>query len=142
MKRLMIILAVESIVFTTLFGFQSIESSMFSQFQIDRMEKQISVTLGSSIPQQQIDGAMLLHRMIELNPSYEWSRCIIPLMQVLNKETNDPAARVLAAMVLHELRSERGDFAISRNAQFTDDARVKRYCMILSRVRLLEKSKS
>jgi hypothetical protein len=63
-------------------------------------------------------------------------------MQVLNKETNDPAARVLAAMVLHELRSERGDFAISRNAQFTDDARVKRYCMILSRVRLLEKSKS
>jgi hypothetical protein len=47
----------------------------------------------------------------------------------------------IAAMTLHELRSSRGDFAISRNAQFTDNPRVKRYCVILARTRLLEQGK-
>jgi hypothetical protein len=105
------------------------------------VEKSIAKGLESKESAQQIDAAMMLHRMRELAPGHEWDRCIIPLMRILNGENNHPSARLLAAMLLHELRTERGDFAISRNAQFTDDARVKRYCTILSRMRLVEKAK-
>jgi hypothetical protein len=48
-------------------------------------------------------------------------------MHILNGEDHTASARILAALTLHELHSARGDFAIARNAIFTDDARVKRY---------------
>ena len=141
MKRLFIILAAGTMTFTTLFALQPIERTLFSQRQLDQIEKNIARGLESVDVTQQIDAAMLLHRVVGQPPAHEWDRCIIPLMHILNGENNDSSARLLAAMVLHELRSERGDFAISRNALFTDDQRVKRYCTILTRTRLIEKSK-
>ena len=141
MKRLIITLAAGTMACTTLFAQQPAERALYSQTQIDRIEQSIAKGLESDAAAQQIDAAMMLHRVLGLVPVRDWDRCIIPLMRILNGEHNEPSARVLAAMVLHELRTERGDFAISRNALFTDDARVKRYCMILARTRLAEKSK-
>jgi len=142
MKRLIFIFFVGLTTAATVFAFQPIEQGLLSQTQLARIEKQLAANLQSAVARQQVDAALVLHRMIEIAPGHEWNRCVIPLMQILNRETNESASRVLAAMVLHELRSERGDFAISRNAQFTDDQRVKRYCTILTRTRLLEKIKS
>jgi hypothetical protein len=130
MKRLFIILAAGTMACTTLFALQPVERTLFSQAQLDRIEKGIARGLENKEAAQQIDAAMLLHRVLGQVPAHEWDRCIIPLMHILNGENNDASARLLAAMVLHELRSERGDFAISRNALFTDDQRVKRYCTI------------
>ena len=141
MKRLFIILAAGTIAWTTLFAFQPVERTLFSQQQLDQIEKSIARGLESVDVAQQIDAAMLLHRVLGQVPAHEWDRCIIPLMHILNGENNNSSARLLAAMVWHELRSERGDFAISRNALFTDDGRVKRYCAILTRTRLIERSK-
>lgn len=141
MKRLIMILAAGSVAFTTLFALQPIDRSLYSQEQVNRIEKNIVSGLKSHEVVQQTDAAMMLHRMLELVPARDWDRCIIPLMHILNGENNEPSARLLAALVLHEMRTERGDFAISRNALFTDDSRVKRYCTILTRTRLVEKSK-
>lgn len=126
---------------SALFAFQPIEGAPLSIAQIKHLETTIARSLESGSPQQQVEAAMLLQRMKARAPGHEWGRCIIPLMHILNGEQNEAPARLLAAMLLHELRSERGDFAISRNAQFTDDARVKRYCEILTRTRLIEKAK-
>ena len=141
MKRLIIILVAGTTACTTLFARQPIERTLYSQAQVDQIEKCIVKGLQSSETTQQTDAAMMLHRVREVIPAHDWDRCIIPLMHILNGEDNQPSVRLLAAMVLHELRTERGDFAISRNAQFTDNARVKRYCTILSRARLNENTK-
>ena len=141
MKRLILILALGTIACGTLFAFQTGEQHLFSQGQIEQIEKSIARTLECDIPDLQISGALTLHRFREVAPEYGWDRCIIPLMRILNGEENNPSARLIAAMALHELRSSRGDFAISRNAQFTDNLRVKRYCVILTRTRLVEQGK-
>jgi hypothetical protein len=142
MKRLILMMTAGICACTTLFALQPIERNSLSPAQVDQLEKSIARSLESNSPTQQIEAAMLLHRAQALAPTYEWDRCIIPLMRILNRESNEASARLLAALLLHELRSERGDFAISRNALFTDDPRVKRYCTILARTRLLEKTKS
>ncbi len=141
MKRLMIILAAGTMACTTLFALQPTDRSLYSQAQISRIEKNIVRGLESQEITRQVDAALMLHRVIGAVPAQDWDRCIIPLMSILNGENNPPRARLLAAMVLHELRTERGDFAIQRNALFTDDVRVKRYCTILTRTRLVERSK-
>ena len=141
MKRLIFMLVGGMMVCTTLSAAQPIDQPNFSQAQVDRIERLIAKGLESPDISEQVDATMKLHRMWGLVPGHDWGRCIIPLMHILNGEDNQPPARLLAAMVLHELRSERGDFAISRNALFTDDARVKRYCTILARTRLVEKTK-
>jgi hypothetical protein len=141
MKRLIIMLVAGTTACTTLFALQPIERTLYSQAQVDQIEKCIVKGLKSNETTQQVDAAMTLHRVREVVPAHDWDRCIIPLMDILNGEDHQPSARLLAAMVLHELHTERGDFAISRNALFTDDARVKRYCTILTRTRLVERTK-
>jgi hypothetical protein len=141
MKRLIIILIAGTTAFTTLFARQPIERSLYSLAQVGQIEKSIVTGLQSNEITQQVDATMLLHRVRDVVPAHNWDRCIIPLMHILNGDDNQPSVRLLAAMVLHELRTERGDFAISRNALFTDDARVKRYCTILTRTRLIERTK-
>jgi hypothetical protein len=141
MNRFTAVLGAAMLSCSALFAFQPLEQPGFTSAQIRQFEQKIARSLESPSPSAQFEAAMMLHRLKGLAPAHDWDRCIIPLMRILNGENNEPPNRLLAALVLHELRTERGDFAIARNAQFTDDARVKRYCMILSRTRLIEKTK-
>jgi len=141
MKRLIILLAAGTLACPSLFALQLIQESLLSASQVDQAERSIVKGLESSEPARQVEAVMTLHRVRGLAPTHGWDRCIIPLMHILNGETNEPATRLLAALVLHELRTERGDFAIARSAQFTDNVRVRRYCAILTRTRLIERSK-
>jgi hypothetical protein len=109
--------------------------------QIAKIEKILIKGFESNDPEALRSSTCTLRRLMQLAPNYDWTDCIIPLMHVLNTEEHDPAARVMAAGILHELGTERGDFAISRNAQYSDDLRVRRYCSILAKARSLEKSR-
>jgi hypothetical protein len=71
-------------------------------------------------------------------PEYNWSNSIIPLMRIVNGEDNDTDARITAALALYDLRTDRGDFLIVRNARFTSNERVKRHCLLLAASRQLE----
>jgi hypothetical protein len=108
---------------------------------VAKIEKVLIKALQSDDPEVLRNVTCNLRRLRQLVPHYDWDKCIIPLMHVLNAEEHDAVARVIAAGILHELQTERGDFAISRNAQFSDDLRVRRYCSILARVRFIEKQK-
>ena len=110
--------------------------------QIARIEKILIKGFQSDDPQALRNSTCTLRRLMQLAPNYDWTDCIIPLMHVLNAEEHDPTARVIAAGLLHVLGTERGDFAISRNAQFSDDLRVRRYCSILAKARSVEKHKT
>ena len=84
----------------------------------------------------QLRGATFAVRRLMLRvPGYDWDQFIIPLMHVVNDDRHDTDARIMAAVILFDLKSERGDFLIARKAIFADDARLKRCCDRLTRAR-------
>jgi hypothetical protein len=139
MKRALAVFAAIAIVVGTSYGSKPRQSDDTLHMRVATIEKVIIKAFQSDDPEALKNAACNLRRLKHLVPTYDWDKCIIPLMHVLNAEEHDATARVIAAGILHELQTERGDFAISRNAQFSDDIRVKRYCAILAKARLLEK---
>jgi len=139
MKRALAVAAAIALVASTACSFPPRQSRDTLYLQIGKIEKILIKGFQSNDPEVLRNTTCTVRRLRQLTPEYDWDKCIIPLMHVLNAEEHDATARVIAAETLHELHTERGDFAISRNAQFSDDLRVKRYCAILANVRALEK---
>ena len=92
----------------------------FSLQQLDRIEKSLISAMESNRPNLQASAAYTLLKLKTLVPGYSFSESIIPLMRIVKDESHEVGARVAAGLALHELRSERGDFAISREAKFTE----------------------
>ncbi len=88
-----------------------------------------------------IGGAQTAREMKKHVPGYDFSRIIIPLMRIVKDEDADRAARIVAALTLNDLRSERGDFAISREGEMSKDEIFKSFCANLARVRKAEQKK-
>jgi len=141
MKRALAVAAAIALVASTACSFPPRQSRDTLYLQIAKIEKILIKGFQSDDPEVLRNATCTLRRLKQFAPGYDWDDCIIPLMHVLNAEEHDPTARVIAAGILHELQTERGDFAISRNAQFSDEMRVKRYCAVLAKVRSLEKQK-
>ncbi len=92
----------------------------FSLQQLDRIEKSLISAMESNRPNLQASAAYTLLKLKALVPGYSFSESIIPLMRIVKDESHEVGARVAAGLALHTLRSERGDFAISREAKFTE----------------------
>jgi hypothetical protein len=101
-------------------------------------ERDLLKGLNSDDPAELTSTTRDLQRLSRSSPDYACDKFIIPLLHVLNDERHATCARVIAAGIFYEMRTQRGDFAIERNALFADDARVKRYCMMLARNRSME----
>jgi hypothetical protein len=102
--------------------------SSLPQQKIDLIEQNVVNALTSGIPGMQADGAQLVRDLKGIRPEQMFASCVVPLMGILKDEEGETPARILAALALNELESSRGDFAISRTAQFTSDARLKYVC--------------
>lgn len=98
------------------------------QQKIDLIEQNIVNALQSGIPGMQADAAQLVRDLDSFRPEQSFSACVIPLMALLKDEEGDSGARILAALALDQLDSEKGHFAISRMALFTSDTRLKYVC--------------
>lgn len=107
---------------------------------VERIERDLIRAFESDIPGLQASAALALIQVKNEVPEYTWSRSIIPLMHIANDENKDAGVRIAAALALYELRTDRGDFLIARNARFTSDARVKHFCSLLAANRQLEKA--
>ncbi len=99
----------------------------------------ILLALNSDMPDLQGSAALTLRELRKKTSDLDFSNSIIPLMRIVKTEDLDSRTRVAAALALHELRSERGDFAIQRTAEFTDDSYVKHICTWLAVERTREK---
>ena len=104
----------------------------FSDEKIDLIQDNIVLALRSGIPGMQADAAQLVRDLRNLRPDQPFSGCIVPLMRIVKNESGDQSARVLAAFALDKLESERGYFAISRTAQFTENPMLKHVCTWLT----------
>jgi hypothetical protein len=140
MKRFYRTLALVGMITLSQANGQQLTNQRALETTIAPMENDILTTLENEDAEELINATCNLRRLKTIAPWRNRERCIISLMHVLNDERHDPRARIIAAGMLHELRSDRADFAISRNALFADEVHVQRYCAMLSRNRSIEKT--
>jgi HEAT repeat protein len=110
----------------------------YTQENLKRIEKNLVLGIESSSPSLQASAALVLKQVKSVAPEYGFSSAIIPLMRILKDEQRETNVRIAAALSLQDLKSERGDFAIQRTAQFADNGRVKHICSWLTYQRLKE----
>jgi hypothetical protein len=113
-------------------------SSQFTFTKLQAIEDNLLLCLASEIPGVRASAALTLRQLKAVAPEYSFNRSIIPLMRIVKGEQYDDCSRIAAALALHSLESARGDFAISRTAQFTDAERVKFICGHLAQARITE----
>ncbi len=114
----------------------------FSLQQLDRIEKSLISAMESNRPNLQASAAYTLLKLKALVPGYSFSESIIPLMRIVKDESHEVGARVAAGLALHTLRSERGDFAISREAKFTEVRLLNHLYSWLAYARFQERKKA
>jgi hypothetical protein len=102
------------------------------QEKFDLIEQNVVLALSSGIPGMQADAAQLVRDLKSIRPEEALTQTVVPLMGVLKDEQADPASRILAALALNTLESDKGDYAIARTAQFTDNQKVKHLCSWLA----------
>jgi hypothetical protein len=140
MKRLIVAFVLCTAVYGLTIAGDNVAQRNLTSDQLDRIEQSLMVALESDSPNLQASAALTLMQMHAIVPSYDWSRTIIPLMHIVNCEEYEAPVRIAAARALHELRSSRGDFSITRNAQFASNPNVRRWCSMLATARRLERS--
>ena len=114
----------------------------FSSDKLSQIEANLVVALTSENIGLQTSAANVLKQVRVYAPEYNFTGAIIPLMQIVKNEIYDVNARVAAALALHDLKSERGDFAIKRTAIFSDTEQVRHICKHLASERIAEKYSS
>ncbi len=109
----------------------------FTDEKMQAIEKSLEQALESQNLGLQASAAQVVRDVKALVPGYDFGELVIPLMGIVKDESARPGNRILAALALHELRSERGDFAIKRVGEFTDVKQLKHVCVWLTYERTL-----
>lgn len=107
--------------------------------RVDLIEPNIVSALESGIPGMQADAAQLVRDLNRIRPEESFSSCVIPLMAILKNEQEEGPVRILAALALDQIGSERGAFAIERMATFASDPQLKYVCTWLAYERITGK---
>ncbi len=113
----------------------------FTEEKISLIEDNLVKDLESPIPGVVIGGAQTVREMKKAVPAHDFTKLTIPLMRIVKDESGDRAARIIAALALHEVKSDRGDFAISREGEMSSDEVFKSLCSNLAKVRASEQKK-
>lgn len=113
----------------------------FTEEKISQIEDNLVLDLESANTGVVIGGTQTVREMKRAVPGHDFSKLIIPLMRIVKDEDGDRAARILAALALHEIDAERGNFAISREAEMSKDEVFRSLCANLARMREAEKKK-
>ena len=105
----------------------------FTEEKIALIEDNLVLDLESPIPGVAIGGTQTVREIKKAVPTHDFSKLIIPLMRIVKNEDADRAERILAALALDEIDSDRGNFAISREAEMSKDDVFKSLCANLAR---------
>lgn len=140
MKAVLVLLVVAGLViFSTGWAKDNaVPSPRFTRATVDQTEKSLVMALGSNSLGLRTSAAQTVRDLKALMPERSYSRLVIPLMRIVKDQDAERCSRVIAALALHELHSAVGDFAIAREAQFTDCPKMKHICSWLAHERYLE----
>ena len=140
MKRLLAGIVLCIAAYGTMVAGETEAQRTFTKAKVERIERDLINAFQSNIPGLQTSAATTLLQVRRHAPEYSWSNSIIPLMRIVNDENMNADARIAAALALSELRTNRGDYSIVRNARFASNPRVKRFCSLLTANRQSEKN--
>ncbi len=96
------------------------------------IEKNLAIGIKHSSQGVHVSAMQTARDLKALFPNHSFRSLVIPLMAILKNDNVASQSRILAALTLHELRTARGDFAISQTALFTDDSRLANACAWLA----------
>jgi hypothetical protein len=113
----------------------------FTEEKIAIIEENLVKDLESKNPGVVIGGTQTVREMKKAVPTHDFSKLIIPLMRIVKDENSDRASRILAALALDEIDSERGNFAISREGEMSNDDVFKSLCANLTKAKEAKKPK-
>lgn len=88
--------------------------------------------LESASPGLQATAAQTVRELKAMLPDEPFSELIIPLMRVVKDPDAVVESRIMCALALHEIHSERGDFAIKGEAIYAENARFQYICAALT----------
>lgn len=110
----------------------------FQRATPDQTELSLKKALESNSSGLQLSAALTVREMKRMMPQKNFTSLVIPLMAILKDDKADEGVRTIAAMALHDLRSARGDYAISSLAQDASSPNIQRICQWLSYYMLKE----
>lgn len=133
-----VLLLVAAIFFATaaLAGEPTNSSSPFSDARVKTIESNLIAALESNSPTLQASAAQVIRDLKQSAPEYNYSRSVIPLMRILKDESADAGVRQVVALALHEIGSERGDYAIKKEGLLSHEQQLKRLCLWLTYARM------
>jgi len=99
---------------------------------ISVIEQNLAIGIKHSSQGVHVSAMQTARDLKALFPQHSFGSLVIPLMTILKDKHATSPSRILAALTLHELRTARGDFAISQTALFTDDSRLANACAWLT----------
>jgi hypothetical protein len=102
--------------------------------KLSRIEDNLVKNLESPSVGMMIGGAQVVRELKVKAPDYGFPKVIIPLMRILKDKAADRAARMMAALALFDVNSDRGNYAIQREGELSDDELLKMVCVNLTRV--------
>ena len=111
---------------------KSTDDVWFKGTPVDLIEQNLAVALRMHSDGIQASASQVVRDLKGLLPSQEFTSVIIPLMGIVKNEDGDPAVRTVAALALYDLKSSRGDFALSQMARFSRNDRIKHLCAWLT----------
>ena len=109
-----------------------------NKVRLDQTEASLVQALESDSPGLQATACQTVRDLKALIPDQSFSCIVIPLMRIVKDGDAAVEARILAAIALHELHSEKGDFAIKGEAKFSNDGRFRYICTALAVERVKE----
>ncbi|MBI5472526.1 MAG: hypothetical protein HY961_09295 [Ignavibacteriae bacterium] len=95
---------------------------------VSTIEENLTIGMKHYSPGVRLSAIRTARDLKALYPQESFDSFVIPLMTVLKDKNAPSQSRILAALALHDLRTARGDFAISQTALFTDDSRLANAC--------------
>ena len=106
---------------------------------VDRIESSLVIGLQANCACLQASAAQVIRDLKARVPDHNFSKSVIPLMRILKDENQNVGVRQVAALALHEIGSGRGDYAIEREAQFSDHQQLRHLCRSLVNERVRER---
>jgi len=141
MKKIIMLCVMVSAIASTIRAGDEPGTNQFTEEKLNSIERNMVLTLESSIPGIQASAAQTVRDLKRLAPDYSFSRLVIPLMRILKDSNGETGPKILAALALHELGSEMGDFTIRRVAQFSEVPQLKRLCTWMVYERMVEQGR-
>lgn len=131
-KMLTALVLVAALVATPFVTTQAQEAKPLTEKQLELIKTNVLANLQHPSLEVRAGTMQLLIDMKQAYPDYDFGYAVIPMMETLKSDPK-PEFRILAALALFHLDSEKGRFAVERRARYDEDARVAKHCASLIR---------